>query len=108
MRSPPPHLQLLGPMARLVPKAMLLARRLTPAVRQAMLDSYPSCMPLTTTTSDNMMILFCTTLEETFFRIVYMIGHSKQCRAGSPAALAACRPQLVEASVAVARYVSTW
>lgn len=54
------------------------------------------------------MILFCTTLEETFFCMIYMIGDSKQCRAGSPAALAACRPQLVEAAVAVAQYVSTW
>lgn len=41
MCSPLPHLQLLGPMARLIPKAMLLARRLTPAVRQAMAGQLP-------------------------------------------------------------------
>ncbi|PRW58012.1 UPF0258 KIAA1024-like protein [Chlorella sorokiniana] len=54
------------------------------------------------------MVMFCTTLEEAFFRIIYMIGHNKPCWAGSPAALAASQPQLVEATVVVARYVRTW
>lgn len=95
-------------MARLIPKAMQLGELLTPAVRERIISNYPKCMPLRTTTAGNLLVIFCASLEDRFFKLFHMVGHSKPCRARSPETLAACRLHLVEATVSFARYIKTW
>lgn len=100
-------MQLMGPLARLLAKAMRVRLRLTSAARAAIISAYPPWMPLRTTTPDNLMHLLCGTLGEALYRLIGALGH-KRCKAGSQAELAARRPQLVDAAVSLARYLATW
>ena len=99
--------QLVSPLARLLPKAMLVGQQLTPAARAAILSAYPPSMRLRTTTPENLVLMLCSTLGETLYRLISALGH-KRCKAGSRAELAARRAPLVDGTVSLARYLSTW
>lgn len=103
----PPPLQLVGPLARLLPKAMLLGQRFTPAARADVISAYPPCMTLRTTTPENLLHMLCAHLAETLYRLIGALGH-KRCKAGSAADLAVRRAQLVDGAVSLARFMRTW
>lgn len=110
MTAPP--LQLIGPLLRLSAKARRLSLQLSAAARARIIAAYPPYMRLLSTRPETLFVMLCNTLEETWHRMVRSLG--QPAAAGSAARPqpaidpAACRSQLMEAAISLARYMRMW